>query len=97
MDLRRFANAQGGVLYIGRRDDGSVCGVADSKKLMEDIRHKRTEKEMKFADIIYEDVVGYFIEKKGVLYFKGGCGDYMISDTTVEIMKENYELYTSIL
>ena len=32
-----FANAQGGVLYIGKRDDGSVCSLADSKKLMEDI------------------------------------------------------------
>lgn len=51
-------------------------------------RHKRTEEEMKFADIIYEDVVGYFI---------GGCGDYTMSDTTVEIIKENYELYTSVL
>ena len=38
--LRRFANAQGGVLYIGKRDDGSVCAVADSKKLMEDIPNK---------------------------------------------------------
>ena len=35
-----FANAQGGILYIGKRDDGSVCGVADSKKLMEDIPNK---------------------------------------------------------
>ena len=35
-----FANAQGGVVYIGKRDDGSVCGVADSKKLMEDIPNK---------------------------------------------------------
>ena len=35
-----FANAQGGVLYIGKRDDGSVCGVADSKKLMEDLPNK---------------------------------------------------------
>ena len=35
-----FANAQGGVLYIGKRDGGSVCGVADSKKLMEDIPNK---------------------------------------------------------
>ena len=60
-------------------------------------RHKRTEDEMEFADIIYEDVVGYFIEKKGVLYFKGGCSDYTMSDTTVEIMKENYELYMSVL
>lgn len=32
-----FANAQGGVRYIGKRDDGSVCGVVNSKKLMEDI------------------------------------------------------------
>lgn len=24
------------MLYIGKRDDGSVCGVADSKKLMEE-------------------------------------------------------------
>ena len=38
--LRRFANAQGGVLYIGKRDDGSVCCVTDSKKLMEDIPNK---------------------------------------------------------
>lgn len=38
--MRRFANAQGGVLYIGKRDDGSVCGLADSKKLMEDIPNK---------------------------------------------------------
>ena len=60
-------------------------------------RHKRTEKEMKFADIIYEDVVGYFIEKKGILYFKGGCSDYTMSDTTTEIMKENYELYICVL
>ena len=29
-----FANAQGGVLYIGKRDDGSVCGVADSNTCM---------------------------------------------------------------
>jgi ATP-dependent DNA helicase RecG len=30
-----FANAKGGVLYIGVRDDGTVCGVVNSKKLME--------------------------------------------------------------
>lgn len=60
-------------------------------------RHKRTQEEMKFADIIYDDVVGYFIEEKGVLYFKGGCGDYIISDIAAEIIKENYELYTSIV
>ena len=32
-----FANAQGGVLYVGVKDNGEVCGVQDAKKLMEDI------------------------------------------------------------
>ena len=35
-----FANAQGGKLYIGVDDNGNVCGVADSKRLMEDIPNK---------------------------------------------------------
>lgn len=35
-----FANAQVGTLFIGVKDDGSVCGVQDSKKLMEDIPNK---------------------------------------------------------
>ena len=33
-----FANAQGGILYIGLRDNGEVCGVQDAKKLMDDNR-----------------------------------------------------------
>lgn len=35
-----FANAQGGKIYIGTRDDGTVVGVSDSKKLLEDIPNK---------------------------------------------------------
>lgn len=35
-----FANAQGGTLYIGLRDNGEVCGVQEAKKLMEDIPNK---------------------------------------------------------
>ena len=35
-----FANAQGRVLYIGKRDDGTVCGVANAKKLLEDLPNK---------------------------------------------------------
>ena len=35
-----FANAQGGTIYIGIDDNGSVCGVKDSKKLLEDIPNK---------------------------------------------------------
>ena len=35
-----FANAQGGTIFIGVNDDGSVCGVENAKKLMEDIPNK---------------------------------------------------------
>lgn len=35
-----FANAQGGKLYIGIRNDGSACGVPNIKKLLEDIPNK---------------------------------------------------------
>ena len=35
-----FANAQGGKLYVGVRDSGEVCGIADAKKLLEDIPNK---------------------------------------------------------
>ena len=35
-----FANAQGGTIYIGIRDDGTVVGLADGKRLLEDIPNK---------------------------------------------------------
>ncbi|MBR3975633.1 MAG: putative DNA binding domain-containing protein [Clostridia bacterium] len=35
-----FANAQGGTIYIGIDDAGNICGVNDSKKLLEDIPNK---------------------------------------------------------
>jgi len=35
-----FANAQGGTIYIGIDDAGTVVGVKDVKKLMEDIPNK---------------------------------------------------------
>jgi ATP-dependent DNA helicase RecG len=35
-----FANAQGGVIYIGKDDNGNVVGIDDYKKLMDDIPNK---------------------------------------------------------
>lgn len=35
-----FANAQGGVIYIGKDDNGNVVGLEDYKKLMDDIPNK---------------------------------------------------------
>ncbi len=35
-----FANAQGGKIYIGIDDSGHVCGLSNTKKLLEDIPNK---------------------------------------------------------
>ena len=35
-----FANAKGGTIWIGIDDDRSVVGVANAKKLMEDVPNK---------------------------------------------------------
>jgi ATP-dependent DNA helicase RecG len=35
-----FANADGGSIFIGMKDDGSVIGLKDFKKLLEDIPNK---------------------------------------------------------
>ena len=35
-----FANASGGRIYVGVRDNGTVVGVPNSKKLLEDIPNK---------------------------------------------------------
>ena len=35
-----FANTQGGKIYIGKNDDGTVTGIANAKKLLEDIPNK---------------------------------------------------------
>lgn len=60
-----FANAQGGKIYIGKKDDGTVIGVSDAKKLMEDIPNKiqnklgivvdvnlLTENELEYIEIV---------------------------------------------
>lgn len=46
-----FANAQGGKIYIGKRDDGTVIGVKNFKKLLEDIPNKIQNKLGIVADV----------------------------------------------
>ena len=46
-----FANAQGGKIYIGKKDDGTVIGVSDAKKLVEDIPNKIQKKLGIVADV----------------------------------------------
>ena len=80
-----FANAQGGALYIGLRDNGEVCGVQDTKKLMEDIPNKvrdmmgilvevnlREKDEKQYLEIV-TDAYPYPISFRGKYYQRSGA------------------------
>ena len=58
-----FANAQGGVIFIGKDDDGKVVGVDDYKKLMEDLPNKIRNTMGISAEVnLLEEKGKYFIE-----------------------------------
>ena len=58
-----FANAGGGVIYIGKDDDGKVVGVADYKKLMEDIPNKVRDLMGILVDVnLHEEKGLYYLE-----------------------------------
>ena len=87
-----FANADGGCMYIGVRDDGKVIGLPNSRKLMEDIPNAIVnafgmydvkvnllkEKDKKYIEIVVpkSNVV---LDYKGISYIKIG--------TTLQVMK----------
>lgn len=63
-----YANAYGGTLYIGRNDDGTPCGVAKAKSLMEAIPCKITDTMGIIADVNLlnedgKDVIEIVVEK----------------------------------
>ncbi|MEN5435840.1 ATP-binding protein [Sphingobacterium faecium] len=57
-----FANANGGTIFIGKDDEGKIVGVADAKKLLEDIPNK------------VRDVLGILVD---VNLHETGEGDYL--------------------
>jgi ATP-dependent DNA helicase RecG len=58
-----FANASGGTIYIGKDDDGKTVGVADYKKLMDDLPNKIRDVLGIMAEVnLHEDGGLYFIE-----------------------------------
>jgi len=58
-----FSNAQGGVIFIGKDDNGNVVGVADYKKLMDDIPNKIRNTMGITAEVnLHEEKGNYFIE-----------------------------------
>lgn len=64
-----FANANGGIIFLGKDDDGSVVGILDSKKLLEDIPNKARETMGILVDVnLHKTIGGEFIEIKVEAY-----------------------------
>lgn len=58
-----FANAQGGVIFIGKDDNGNVVGITESKKLMDDIPNKiRNTMGITVEVNLHEENGNHFIE-----------------------------------
>jgi ATP-dependent DNA helicase RecG len=58
-----FANAQGGKIFTGKDDEGTVIGLQNSKKLLEDIPNKIKDILGIVADVnLHETTEGEFIE-----------------------------------
>lgn len=58
-----FANAQGGIIFIGKDDNGKVVGVADYKKLMAEIPNKAKDLMGILVDVnLHEEKGLYFLE-----------------------------------
>ena len=58
-----FANAQGGVIFIGKDDNGTVVGIDDYKRLMDDIPNKIRNAIGIMVEVnLHEEAGKYFIE-----------------------------------
>jgi len=79
-----FANAKGGRIYIGKNDKGEIVGVANAKKLLEDIPNKtrdilgviidvnlHTTTQGDYLELIIEDYP-YPVNYKGQYHYRSG-------------------------
>ena len=79
-----FANASGGVIYVGKDDDGKVVGISDYRKLMDEIPNKvkdlmgilvdvnlHNEKGLHYIEIITQPYA-VAISLRGRYYYRSG-------------------------
>ena len=91
-----YANAQGGKLYIGCSDDGTIIGLPNARKLLEDIPNKIRDVmgiiagvnllEMNDKEYIEIDVPSYpiGISCKGVYYYRSGSTRQILTGPALE-------------
>ena len=91
-----FANAEGGVLVIGRNDKGKVSGVADARKLLVDLPNKvrdilgimvdvnlRGKAPREYLEIVvpaYPNAISY----RGEYFYRSGSTNQMLKGAALE-------------
>lgn len=91
-----FANAKGGTLYVGIADDGSVTGLPDARRLLEDIPNKIISGlGIVAAVMLHETRQGSYLEieveaqafpvsYKGQYYVRVGATNQLLSGTALD-------------
>ncbi|GDX50742.1 ATP-dependent DNA helicase [Bacteroidota bacterium] len=91
-----FANANGGIIFIGKDDNGNVVGLADAKRLLEEIPNKvrdvlgilvdvnlQTTAQGDFIEIIVEGHP-YPVNYKGQYHFRSGSTKQELKGTALD-------------
>ena len=97
-----FANAEGGVLVIGRNDKGKAVGVADARKLLVDLPNKvrdllgimvdvnlRTSAGCDYLEIAvpsYPNPISY----RGEYYYRSGSTNQTLKGKTIDLLLTKY-------
>jgi len=91
-----FANASGGVLDVGRNDDGAIVGIADARKLMEDLPNKlrnamgiiadidlKSENDNRYISLAVKPYP-YPISYHGKYYYRSGSTTQELTDNALD-------------
>ena len=106
-----FANAQGGVIFIGRDDDGKVVDVPGYKKLMDDIPNKIRNSMGIIAEVnLNEENGNHFIEinimpysvpvsLRGRYYYRSGSTKQELTGTSLNefLMKKSGKTWDDVI
>ena len=106
-----FANALGGVIFIGKDDHGNVIGISDYKKLMEDLPNKIKNAMGISAEVNLHNQNGkYFIEivvqpytvaisLRGRYYFRSGSTNQELTGPTLNefLLKKSGKTWDDVI
>lgn len=106
-----FANALGGVIFIGKDDHGNVIGISDYKKLMEDLPNKiknamgisaevnlHNQNDKYFIEIVVQPYT-VAISLRGRYYFRSGSTNQELTGPTLNefLLKKSGKTWDDVI